>query len=476
MNRTAPKSLGDLSAVFHARESERYALHARYMNEAMVKVLGAIGYDVGFVKGEGQYLYDRQGGRYLDLLSGWGVFGVGRNHPAVRKALADVLCASLPGMVQMDASPLAGVLAEALIARVPFLQKVHFVNSGSEAVEAAIKLARRATGRNGVIYCARAFHGLTSGALSLNGEPVFREGFGPLLPGCRAIPFNDLDALERALHSREAAAFIVEPIQGHGLSIAADGYLEQAAKLCRQYGALLIADEIQTGLGRTGRFLAVEHWGVEPDMVLISKTLSGGFVPVAAVLTTKRVFDRVYDRMDRAVVMGSTFAANDFAMAAGLATLQVIDDERLVENAARQGARLATAFTAMAARYELVAGVRGRGLMLGIELSAPRSTALRAAWRLLEAANAGLFAQLVTVPLFKDHKLLAQVAGHGSHTVKLLPALAITDEDCAWIERAFEDVIARAHHVPGSLLSFGRTLAVNALRRRPAAAQLQRSA
>src|ERR1700730_70952 len=161
----------------------------------------------------------------------------------------------------MDVSTLAGILAERLLAHVPYLDKVCFVNSGSETVEAAIKFARAATGRPGILYCEHAFHGLSNGALSLNGDDIFREGFEPLLPHCRAIPFDDVAALERALAPRDVAAFLVEPIQGKGVNVPADRYLQEAAALCRRHGTLLVADEIQTGLGRTGRFLAVEHWG-----------------------------------------------------------------------------------------------------------------------------------------------------------------------------------------------------------------------
>ena len=449
----------DITQMYLERERERYALHSRYMNGMMVRVLQTIGYDVGFCRGNGQYLFDRAGGRYLDLLSGWGVFGIGRNHPRLREALTSVLVGDLPNLVQMDVSPLAGLLAERLLRYTPFLEKVFFVNSGSEAVEASIKFSRRATGRPGLVYCAHAFHGLSYGALSLNGDTTFRDGFGPLLPNCFEIPFNDLAALEKALATREMAAFIVEPIQGHGVNMPDDGYLSVAQELCRKYGTLFIADEIQTGLGRTGRFLAIDHWGVEPDMVLISKTLSGGHVPVAAVLARKWIFDKVFDRMDRAVIHGSTFAMNDLAMAAGIATLEVLEAERLVENAARLGARLLAAFEAMASRYEMIREVRGKGLMIGIEFGRPRSLKLQAAWHLLEALSPGLFCQLITIPLFKDHKIVAQVAGHASHTVKLLPALLISDDDCDWIESSFNEVIADSHRVPGAVWSLGRTLA-----------------
>ncbi|HUI21741.1 MAG TPA: aspartate aminotransferase family protein [Methylocella sp.] len=454
----------NIDATLAAREPERYALHTRHLNEMMVRVLQTIGFDVGFRTGQGQYLFDRAGDRYLDLLSGFGVFGIGRNHPQLRETLGEVLASDLPNLVQMDVSVLAGVLAERLLGFVPFLDKVFFTNSGTEAVEAAIKFARRATRRPGVVYCDHAFHGLTYGALSANGDEIFREDFGPFLPGFKAIPFNDLAALERALSGRDVAAFIVEPIQGKGVNVPDDLYLRGAQALCRKYGTLFIADEIQTGMGRTGRFLAIEHWGVEPDIVLLAKSLSGGHVPVGAVLTRKAIFEKTFDRMDRAVVHGSTFGKNDLAMAAGLATLEVIESEALIQKAAHTGERLLAAFSAMADRYEFVQKVRGKGLMIGIEFGPPRSLKLKAAWSLLETVNAGLFCQLITIPLFKDHKILVQVAGHGSLTVKLLPALIITESDCEWIEQAFDAVIADSHRVPGAVWSLGKTLADHAIK------------
>lgn len=456
----------DLERLLTDRDAERYSLHARYLNEQMVRVLKTIGFDRGYQRGQGQYLYDKDGERYLDLLSGFGVFALGRNHPTVRDSLKAVLDSDLPNLVQLDVSTLAGILAERLVRYVPHLEKVFFANSGTESVEASLKFARAATGRDGIVYCGHAYHGLSYGALSVNGDEIFRAGFGSLLPNCAEVPFNDLAALERALASRTNAAFIVEPIQGKGVIVPDDDYLRGALELCRKYGTLFIADEIQTGLGRTGRFLACEHWGIEPDMVLLSKSLSGGHVPSGAVLTRKWIFDRVFDRMDRAVVHGSTFSKNDLAMAAGLAALTVIDSEGLMQNAERQGARLRSAFEAMIQRHELVKAVHGKGLMLGIEFGAPRSLALKASWNLLETANSGLFCQLIVIPLLKEHRILTQVAGHGSHTIKLLPPLIISDEDCDWIERSFEAVIADAHRVPGAVWSLGKTLIENATRAR----------
>jgi ornithine--oxo-acid transaminase len=440
-------------------------MHTRHLNEQLVRVLKTIGYDVGFQRGEGQYLFDRAGDRFLDLLSGFGVFAVGRNHPVLRDALKSALDGYLPNLVQMDVSTLAGVLAERLLAEVPYLDKVFFANSGTECTEAAIKFARGATGRPGIVYCDHGYHGLTYGALSLTGDPNFRNGFEPLLPDCVSVPFNDLGALEKALASREVAAFIVEPIQGKGVNMPSDDFLPGAAALCRKYGTIFVADEIQTGMGRTGKFLAVEHWNVEPDMVLLSKSLSGGHVPVGAVLTRKSIFDKIFNRMDRAVVHGSTFAKNDLAMVAGIATLDVLRHEKLIEAAAARGAQLKAALSAMIPGFELLKDVRGKGLMIGVEFGPPKSLKLKTAWNLLESANKGLFCQLITVPLFKDHKILTQVAGHGSHTVKLLPPFTVTEDDCNWIIRAFDDVIASSHKVPGAVWSLGRTLMDNALRK-----------
>jgi ornithine--oxo-acid transaminase len=453
----SPEPCADIPALFAAREADRYELHSRHLNDMMVKVLKTIGFDVRFVGGKGAYLTDAAGARYLDLLSGWGVFAVGRNHPRIAEALKSVLDGDLPNLAQMDTPVLAGVLAERLLSYAPWLQKVFFANSGAEAFEAAVKFARAATGRPGIVHCENAFHGLTYGALSAVGDDIYRKGFGPTIPGFAQIPFDDVTALERALRGRDVAAFCVEPIQGKGVNIPSPDYLRAAHELCRKYGTLFVADEIQTGLGRTGRFLAVEHWGVEPDMVLLAKGLSGGHVPVGVVLQ-KSVHSKIFDRMDKAVVHGSTFAKNDLAMAAGIATLDVIEDENLVENADIQGRRLLASFADLQRRSELIRDARGMGLMIGVEMGEPRSLKLRASWALLETMNKGLFCQLVTIPLFRDHKILVQVAGHANRTIKLLPSLVIDAADCDWIETAFDAVITDAHNVAGPLWSLGKTL------------------
>ncbi len=447
------------------RTGQNFALHEEHLNTQMVRVLKAIGYDRVYTKGKGPYLYDNQGNEYLDLLSGFGVYALGRNHPTVVQALQDVLTGELPDMVQMDVSLLSGLLAEAILKRCPDkLTKMFFCNSGTEAVEAAIKFARYTTQRDQVVYCDHGYHGLTMGALSLNGENVFREGFGPLLPGCVSVPFNDLTALEEALRNKQVAAFIVEPIQGKGVNLPSDDYLPEAAKLCARYGTLFVADEIQTGIGRTGKFWAIEHWGVEPDMICMAKALSGGFIPVGGVAMTTQVMEAVFNRMDRAVVHGSTFSKNNMAMAAGLAALKVIDEEKLVEHAGRMGDELMAGMQALVDKYELFQAVRGKGLMIAMEFGSPRSLSLKAAWTMLEAANKGLFSQMITIPLFKNHRILSQVAGHGMNVVKFLPPLVINDKDRDWILGALDEVIADCHKVPGAIWDLGKTLTGHALK------------
>jgi len=454
----------DLAQLIAERRTEKYDLHERYLNAQMVRVLKTIGYDVDFVSAEGPHVTDATGARYLDLLSGFGVFAVGRNHPAVIAALKQVLDARLPNLVQMDVAILAGILAERLLALMPGMERAFFCSSGSETVESAIKFAHAATGRGKLVYCSSGFHGLTMGALSLNGTEVFQKGFEPLLPDCIKVPFNDLPALEAALRGNDVAAFFVEPIQGKGVYMPADDYLPEALKLCRKYGTLFVADEIQTGMGRTGKFLACDHWAVDPDMVLLSKSLSGGFVPVGALLTKQWIFSKLFDRMDRAMVHGSTFSKNDLGMAAALATLAIVEDEKLVARAATLGDAILGDFRAMRDKYELIKDVRGKGLMIGVEFGAPRSLTLKAAWSLLETASKGLFCQMVLIPLFKDHKIICQVSGPGVHIIKLLPALTITETDRVWIRDGFDKAIADCHRVPGAVWDLGRNLAAHALK------------
>lgn len=454
-----------IANLLSQHRTDKFDLHEQHLNGQMVRVLKTIGYDRNYQRAVGQYLYDDQGNEYLDLLSGFGVYAFGRNHPTIINALKEVLSLDMPDLVQLDVSVLSGLLAKALLDTTPDnLERVFFCNSGTEAVEAAIKFARYMTRRNRIICCDHAYHGLTMGALSLNGEQIFRDGFGPLLLDCGSVPFNDLSALESALSNRDVAAFVVEPVQGKGVNIPDDDYLPEVERLCKKYGTLFVADEIQTGLGRTGKFWAIEHWNVKPDMICMAKALSGGFVPVGAVAMTQQIMDSVFNRMDRAVVHGSTFSKNNMAMAAGLASLEVIRAERLVEKSATTGAEIVSRINALTGQYEFLKEARGKGSMIAIEFKSPSSLKLKAAWVMLEAANKGLFCQMITIPLFKEHRILTQVAGHGMNVVKLLPPLILNQRDVDHVLDALTQTIADTHQVPGSIWELGKNLASHALK------------
>jgi ornithine--oxo-acid transaminase len=430
----------DLSSALQARSGEGAALWARYLNPQTAKVLHSIGFDRRWVRAEGCYLYDESDTRYLDFLSGFGVFGLGRNHPVVRQALRQVLDADLADMVQMDTPLLAGLLGEGLIKRAPYMDRVYLCNSGTEAVETALKFARCATGRPRILYCDHAFHGLTTGSLSVNGAKEFRDGFGPLLPGT-AVPFGDLAALGQELRRGDVAALIIEPVQGKGVQVVPEGFLASAADLLHRHGALLICDEVQSGLGRTGRFFSFEYDAVEPDLVTVAKTLSGGFVPVGATLGTTKVFEKVYSSMDRVLVHDSTYSHNNLAAAAGLATLAVLDDEGLIANAVEMGQLLTQGLRDAAERYELISDVRGRGLMIGIEFGRPASLRLRTRYAPLTMARKGLFTQMVVCALFEHHHVLTQTAGDHMDVLKILPPLTAGPDEARRFLDAFSSVM-----------------------------------
>jgi acetylornithine/succinyldiaminopimelate/putrescine aminotransferase len=426
-------------------------------------MLHTIGFDRRYERAEGAYLYDADGNRYADFLAGFGVFAAGRNHPVIRKAVHDVLDAELADWVQFDTPLLPGLLAERLLAKAPGMERVYFCNSGTEAVEAALKFARYATGKGRVLYCDHAFHGLTTGSLSVNGSAEFRKGFDPLLPD-GWIALGDLEALDRELRKGDVAALIVEPVQGKGVHIAPDGFLAAARDLLHARGALLICDEVQTGFGRTGKFFAYQYEDVEPDIVTVAKALSGGIVPVGGMLAKAWIFDKVYSSIDRVLVHDSTFGSGAAAMAAGLATLAVIEEEGLVENAQRTGDALRAALQEMVDRYELLGEVRGRGLIIGIEFAKPKSLKLRTSWNMLQAARRGLFAQMVVVALFQRHRILTQVSGDHVEVIKLLPPLMIGDTEVKMFREAFIDVMEDASRGSGLMWDFGRTLVKQALR------------
>lgn len=413
--------------------------YGEHLNRRFYDLLRLTGFDRRFVRGEGAHLFDEAGEVYLDAIGGYASVALGREHPVILDALKQLLAAEVPPLIQWETSPLAVALAIEL-KRVLGREgdRVFFVNTGTEAVEGAIKFARAATNRTGLVCCSNGFHGLTLGSLSLTDGAWLRRGFGPFLPDVSTIPFGDLHALRAALAAGSVAAFIVEPIQGKGVILPPEGYLRDAADICRSYGTLFIADEIQTGLGRTGDMLASVHDGAQPDMVLVSKSLSAGIVPVGAIVARAGMIDQVFDSVDRSVAHSSTFREGPLAMTVALAALHIIESEGLVERSARVGADLKAKLESLAPEVPGIVEVRGRGLMLGVELD---TAFLSRAIPGLGTLQKTLIAQAFIMRLLQEHRVLAQATSRRSAVIKLVPPLVIGDSDVIWIVDAFRETL-----------------------------------
>jgi ornithine--oxo-acid transaminase len=431
------------------RASERYAGR---VNPQWVRLLDLLQMNVRYERCVGAELFTDDGRRILDFLSGYCVHNVGHNHPEVVRALQNELGRCGPAMIQTHVADLAGELAEKLCERAGGrLAKAFFCSSGSEGVEAAIKFARAHTRRAGIL--SAAFHGLTCGALSLMSDEFWSEGFGPLLPETSAIPFGSLEALERELKTKRFAAFIVEPVQSEaGVCVPDPDYLRTAESLCRRYGTLFVLDEVQTGMYRTGSFLAAHRFGVEPDMVILAKAMSGGLVPCGAVLMSDAVCASVYSSLPRAFVHTSTFSENSLAMRAALATLDVLEDEQLGQRSIEAGKYLRAQLTEALRDFEMVKEVRGVGLLMGIEFQPPRQLPLRIPYQAFGAMHPAMFGQIVVMRLFRDFGFLTQICGNNFMVLKVAPPLVVTDAQLDAFVLAIRDVVEIAHS-PGDFWS-----------------------
>jgi ornithine--oxo-acid transaminase len=461
----AADSLG-VVAEATARAGEALELAARHLDPSLVDVLRILGFDGEYTTARGSYLYDAAGRAHLDFHTGEGFASLGHNHPDVRDVLQATLAANLVDGVQIHYSTLAGMLAEALSQRLPQgLDAMFFASTGAEAVDSAMKFARAATRRSRLISCENGFHGVTLGPLSLVGDEFFKEGFGPLLPGCERVPFGDLARLEAELRTKDVAAFVVEPIQGRMVTLPPPGYLQAAQALCRRYGTMFVIDEIQTGLGRTGRWFALEHWALEPDFVLVGKALSGGYMPIAAMVTTRKIYQKAVGTLERSYVHQSTFGRNRLSAAAGLATIRIIERDGLLAHATHVSSVLFDGLAELKQRHEMIKEVRGSGLMIGIELQAPSSRVARLNWRLIHAASEGLFPQLIVIPLHRDHGVITMAAGKND-VIKLLPPLTLSESEAHSFLGSLDAVLAECHGSASSNWSVVRDIAKATLKRR----------
>jgi ornithine--oxo-acid transaminase len=423
------------------------ALYSEHLNPQWVKLLDVLGMNVSYTRCSGSELFTEDGTCILDFLSGYCVHNVGHNHPSVVAALKQELDRSGPAMLQSHVPEAAGELAASLCKLAGGrLSKVFFASSGSEGIESAIKFARAHTGRTGLLYAEGAFHGLTCGALSLMGNPFWREGFGPMLPGAEQIRFEDAQSLEAKLSTRQFAAFIVEPVQAEGgIRIPQREYLQTAQQLCRKYGTLFVLDEVQTGMFRTGKFLAAHHYGLDPDIVVLAKALSGGLIPIGAVLMSDDVYKSVYSSLKRAIVHTSTYSENGLAMRAGLATLEVLETERLGKRAIERGNELRHRLRETLSGYEMVKDIRGIGLLSGIEFQAPSKIILRVPFEAFQRIHSGLFGQMVVMRMFRDEKILTQICGNNFMVLKAAPPLIVEETQIDQFVSAVGRVVELIH-------------------------------
>jgi ornithine--oxo-acid transaminase len=432
--------------------------YAEHVNPQWVRLLNLLQMNVGYDRCLGVDLLTTDGRHILDFLSGYCVYNAGHNHPRIVAALHDELDRNGPAMLQSHVANHAGELAGRLCRLAGGrLRKAFFACSGSEGVEAAIKFARARTGRGGMLAADNGFHGLTLGALSLMPDGFWKDRFGPFLPGVTRVPFNDLEALRQALATKQYAAFITEPVQSEaGIRIPSADYLREAGALCRRYGTLFVLDEVQTGMFRTGPFLAGHHFGADPDMVVMAKAMSGGLVPCSAVLMTDDIYDAVYGSLQNSIVHTSTFSENALAMRAALATLDVLEDERLGERATASGEYLRGRLRKTMGGG-MVREVRGLGLLNGIEFGPPKELLLRAPFEAFRKIHPAMFGQVVVVYLFRDHGILTQICGNNFMVLKAAPPLVADRAQLDHFADAIGEVVERMHS-PGKF--WGEALAI----------------
>ena len=445
--------------------------YERHVNPTFVKLLGLLGYGRVLTRAQGSTLWDDQGRTYIDMLAGFGALNLGHNHAGVLGALRDVLGADAVHLCHTGPSAHEAAFAAALAAAAgPPLEIAMLSSTGAEAVEAGIKVARAATGRAGLVYCDGGFHGLSLGTLSIMGAPRLRAPFGKLLPAT-AVPFGDLAALERALAGAKMAAFVVEPIQAEaGVIVPPAGYLAAAQELCRKHGTVLVLDEVQTGLGRTGTMFAFQAEGFVPDVLVLAKSLGGGMIPVAATLVTRTLHQQAYGAMDRFDAHGSTFAGNALACAAGQAALALTTTLELPARAAVLGQRLRDRLSARLRGHPLVRDIRGRGLLVAVEVGTPISNLLAGVGAMLAGALSRIaptlgsaipgrfIGQWLSVRLL-EAGVLCQPASHHWDVLKLEPPLTITEAELDRAADALADILDEYRALPALVRDVGARVA-----------------
>ncbi|MCB0199917.1 MAG: aspartate aminotransferase family protein [Anaerolineae bacterium] len=436
-----PQDLYSLAQALELGRTRNSALHRSHLNPRHVALAELVQIDKPLIRAYGPFFWDSDGNQYLDFLGGFAALLLGHNHPRLNRALRQV--DELPGLVE-GLSILSAALAHNLAVLAPGdLNRVYFANSGAEVVDAAIKLARAATGRTRLVACSKGFHGRTVGALSLMDRREYHDPFAPLLAGVRIVPFGDTDALEAALCRSDVAACVVEPIQGEGgIVVPPAGYLTAARALCTQYGTLLVVDEVQTGLGRTGRLFAVNAEAVIPDVLLLGKALGGGVMPLSALLTTDRLYFASKGNTVRTPFHTSTYGGNSRACAVGLAMLEVLIEEDLVQQAHVSGDYFLARLRDVQRRQPLIADVRGSGLMIGVEfVSATRGLATLATAGLVNRLSRDFLSALIIQRMLVHHRVFLGMTLNNSNVIRFQPPLNVEKKYIDYVISTFEETL-----------------------------------
>lgn len=400
------------------RETEKK--YREFVSPSLSRLLKLGGYGRVESKSEGVFVETPEGEKFLDCAGGYGVFSLGHRHPKVIAAVKDQLD-KIPLSAKVFFNRILADLAEKLAEITPGkLQYSFFCNSGAEAVEGAIKTARLKTGREFIVAAVNSFHGKTMGALSASGREIFKKPFMPMMPCVVHVPFGDAESLKEAV-TADTAAVIMEPVQGEGGIIASpEGYLQAVRDICTETGALFVADEVQTGLGRTGKMFAVEHWNVEPDIMCLAKALGGGVMPIGAIVGTPEVWEAF---KENPLIHTSTFGGNELACRAALETIKIIQEEMLVENSTKMGEILLSGLNKIKNKFpNVISQARGLGLMIGVELAEEK------------------FGGSIIMEMAK-RRVIGVYTLNKPNVIRFEPPLIIKEEEISICLKAFEEAV-----------------------------------
>lgn len=414
-----------------------------YINSSLVQLMGLLDFDKNFVRAEGTKVYDEDGNEYIDFLGGYGALNIGHNNKYVIEEIQKAI--GLPNILQASIYNFAGALAKNLAAIAPGeLKKTFYSNSGAEAVEGALKLAKIASGKSKIIYCHNSFHGKSMGALSVTGREKYQKHFKPLVPECYPVTYGDADELENMLKSGDVAAFIIEPVQGEGGIITPpEGYFKRVRELCTKYRAYLIADEIQTGFGRTGDMFACDGEGIVPDIMCFAKSIGGGIMPIGGYIALDEVWKKAYGTVEKALLHTTTFGGNTLACAAGIATIEYIIENDLPLQAKQKGEYFMSKLNKLKNKYSIIKEVRGRGLMIGIEFEEPKGILNTITAGKLSEASKEYFASLVAGQLMNEYGIITAYTLNNPNVIRLEPPLIIGYDEINKAVEALEAIFEK---------------------------------